>query len=88
MVDSLAVQAAVGTALGAVQVTGDLDAFTAQDGKYDNLRVTAASGPLIIDNETNTVTVNPSAGLDLSYTGSTDRALSSVSQSLSRCRPA
>jgi hypothetical protein len=55
-----------------VTVTGDLDAFTGSDTDYTTLQVTAASGPLVISDGSNSFTVNPSAAADLSYTGSSD----------------
>ncbi|MFQ5504690.1 MAG: LEPR-XLL domain-containing protein, partial [Planctomycetota bacterium] len=72
LVDQLTIDSGVVTALDTVQVTGDLDGFTALDSKYASIRVTAASGPLVINDQSSSVTVNPDAAVDLSYTGSTD----------------
>ncbi|MCA8941268.1 MAG: hypothetical protein KDB80_01805, partial [Planctomycetes bacterium] len=72
LVDSLEIDAGVTSSIGDVSVTGDLDGFTAADGDYGTVRVTAADGPLVIDDRSNSVTVDPSAATDLSYTGSSD----------------
>jgi hypothetical protein len=72
LVDGLTITAQGGKSLGAVTVTGDLDAFTGADADYTTLQVTAASGALVISDGSNSFTVNPSAAADLSYTGSSD----------------
>jgi hypothetical protein len=69
LVDALTITAQGGKSLGAVTVTGDLDAFTGADTDYTTLQVTAASGALVISDGSNSFTVTPSAAADLSYTG-------------------
>ncbi|MCA8941961.1 MAG: hypothetical protein KDB80_05315, partial [Planctomycetes bacterium] len=72
LVDSISVASQVGKSLGAIDVFGDLDAFTASDSDFYTLRITESVGSLILGDGVSSVQVVHDSIMDLAYIGAGD----------------